>query len=81
MPLRLATAAAAAALARAASAGAPSVEEPFIEAPRARFELLRELDDGVTLLPDAVPSDPSFMQLFLEYNQYLLRRVSATIGL
>lgn len=49
--------------------------------PRARFELLRELDDGVTLLADAVPSDPSFMQLFLEYNKYLLRRASAIVGL
>ncbi|MGJ8536271.1 MAG: YdcF family protein [Parasphingopyxis sp.] len=49
--------------------------------PRARFELVRELDDGVSLLADAVPSDPSFMQLFLEYNKYLLRRVSAIVGL
>jgi len=49
--------------------------------PRARFELLRELDDGVALLSDAVPSDPSFMQLFLEYNKYLLRRLSAIVGL
>lgn len=49
--------------------------------PRARFELVRELDDGVALLADAVPSDPSFMQLFLEYNKYLLRRISAIAGL
>jgi uncharacterized SAM-binding protein YcdF (DUF218 family) len=49
--------------------------------PRARYELERELDAGVTLLPDAVASDPSFMQLFLEYNKYLLRRVSALVGL
>ncbi|MGP1353993.1 MAG: YdcF family protein [Parasphingopyxis sp.] len=49
--------------------------------PRARFEFKRELDDDVTLLPDAVPSEPSFMQLFLEYNKYLLRRLSALIGL
>ena len=49
--------------------------------PRARYELERELDAGVTLLADAVVSDPSFMQLFLEYNKYLLRRVSALVGL
>lgn len=49
--------------------------------PRARFELDRELDDGVTLLPDAVPSEPGFMQLFLEYNKYLMRRSSALVGL
>jgi uncharacterized SAM-binding protein YcdF (DUF218 family) len=49
--------------------------------PRARFELRRELDDGVTLIPDAVTSEPSFMQLFLEYNKYLLRRLSALVGI
>lgn len=49
--------------------------------PRARFELQRALDDGVELLSDGVPSDPSFMQLFLEYNKYLLRRLSAIVGL
>ena len=49
--------------------------------PRARFELERELDNGVILLPDAVRSEPSFMQLFLEYNKYLLRRLSALAGL
>lgn len=48
--------------------------------PRARFELERELDAGVELLPDAVDSEPSFMQLFLEYNKYLLRRLSALFG-
>lgn len=49
--------------------------------PRARFELLREMDDGITVISDAVPSDPSFMQLFVEYNKYLLRRLSAMVGL
>jgi hypothetical protein len=55
MPLRLATAAAAAALARAASAGAPSVEEPFIEAPRARFELVRAAAAPVLGVPQSRP--------------------------
>lgn len=49
--------------------------------PRARFELMRELDGDVEVLSDAVPSDPSFMQLFLEYNKYLLSRFSAVVGL
>lgn len=49
--------------------------------PRARFEVMRELDGHVEVLSDAVPSDPSFMQLFLEYNKYLLRRISAVVGL
>jgi uncharacterized SAM-binding protein YcdF (DUF218 family) len=48
--------------------------------PRARFELARELDDGVELVTDAVPSEPSFTQLFLEYNKYLLRRFGAIVG-
>ncbi|MBC2776252.1 YdcF family protein [Parasphingopyxis marina] len=49
--------------------------------PRARFELARELDDGVDLITDAVASEPSFTQLFLEYNKYLLRRIGALIGI
>jgi uncharacterized SAM-binding protein YcdF (DUF218 family) len=48
--------------------------------PRARFELARAMDDGVELLADAVPSDPSFMQLFVEYNKYLARRIIAVFG-
>ena len=34
------------------------------------------LPEGVTILEDAVPSDPDFRQLFLEYNKLLLARVS-----
>ncbi len=49
--------------------------------PRARFEFAREMDDGVIILADAVPSEPSFMQLFLEYNKYLLRRGGVIVGL
>ncbi len=47
---------------------------------RARFELSRELGDDVALTVDAVPSEPSFGQLFLEYNKYLLRRIGALVG-
>lgn len=49
--------------------------------PRARFEIGRRLDDGVTILPDAVRSDPSFRQLFTEYNKYLLRQAAELAGI
>jgi hypothetical protein len=48
---------------------------------RARFELSRQLDGGVTLTGDAVESNPSFRQLFMEYNKYLLRRAAVFVGL
>jgi uncharacterized SAM-binding protein YcdF (DUF218 family) len=40
---------------------------------RARFELGRALPGGVTVIEDAVPSQPSLRTLFLEYNKLLLR--------
>lgn len=49
--------------------------------PRARFEMAERMDPAVTIIPDAVPSEPSLTQLFLEYHKYLLRRASALIGL
>ena len=49
--------------------------------PRARFELSRRVPDGVELLSDAVPSKPSFSQLFTEYNKYLLRHAAVLVGL
>ena len=49
--------------------------------PRARFELARQLGPGVPLLGDAVESNPSFRQLFTEYNKYLLRRAAVLVGL
>ena len=48
--------------------------------PRARFELSRRVGDGVPILEDAIPSDPSFRQLFVEYNKYLLRRAAVVVG-
>jgi uncharacterized SAM-binding protein YcdF (DUF218 family) len=48
--------------------------------PRARFELERQVGDTVAITPDAVDSAPGFVSLFAEYNKYLLRRVSAVIG-
>ena len=49
--------------------------------PRARFELSRQLGGKVNVLGDAVESNPSFQQLFREYNKYLLRRAAVLVGL
>ena len=49
--------------------------------PRASFELSRKVGADVTLLDDAIPSDPNFRQLFLEYNKYLLRRAAVLVGI
>jgi uncharacterized SAM-binding protein YcdF (DUF218 family) len=48
--------------------------------PRARFELARQTDD-IEVLGDAIQSNPSFSQLFTEYNKYLLRRAAILIGI
>ncbi len=47
---------------------------------RARFELHRVIGPGVTILPDAVRSEPGFTMLFKEYHKYLLRRIAAPLG-
>jgi uncharacterized SAM-binding protein YcdF (DUF218 family) len=49
--------------------------------PRARFELSRQLGGDVELVGDAVESNPSFRQLFTEYNKYLLRRAAVLVGI
>ena len=49
--------------------------------PRARFELSRQLDGKAEILGDAVESNPSFRQLFTEYNKYLLRRAAVLVGI
>lgn len=43
---------------------------------RAKFELERVLPGNVTVLPDAVPSQPSLRTMFIEYHKLLARRVS-----
>jgi uncharacterized SAM-binding protein YcdF (DUF218 family) len=43
---------------------------------RARYEFDRKLDNGFTMIPDAVRTEASFTTLFAEYNKYLLRRFS-----
>lgn len=49
--------------------------------PRARFELSRRLGGGISVVGDAVESNPSFSQLFIEYNKYLLRRSAVLVGI
>lgn len=53
---------------------------------RAEFELSRALQlsgqgGDITLLPDAVRTEPSFRTLLAEYNKYLLRRFVVVFGL
>lgn len=48
---------------------------------RARFELSRQIGGDVVLVGDAVPSNPSFTELFTEYNKYLLRRAAVLVGI
>ncbi|MBV8686002.1 MAG: YdcF family protein [Alphaproteobacteria bacterium] len=49
--------------------------------PRARFELSRQLGGDVAVYPDAVESNPRLVQLFTEYNKYLLRRAAVFVGI
>ena len=49
--------------------------------PRARYELRKRIGAEVSILTDAVPTDPSFMQIFTEYNKYLLGRTADLIGI
>ena len=49
--------------------------------PRARFELSRRLGGDMDVVGDAVESNPSFTQLFMEYNKYLLRRAAVLVGI
>lgn len=48
---------------------------------RAKFELSRMLDGEVSIVRDAVPSEPGLLALVTEYNKYVLRRVSAMFGI
>ncbi len=48
---------------------------------RARYEFNRQLGQEVTIIPDAVRTEPNFMTLFGEYNKYLLRRISVWLDI
>jgi uncharacterized SAM-binding protein YcdF (DUF218 family) len=48
---------------------------------RARYEFNRQFDDGTTIVPDGVKTEPSFATLFAEYNKYILRRLSVWLDI
>ena len=48
---------------------------------RAAYEFGRQLDGKVSILPDAVKSEPNFMTLFAEYNKYILRRLAVWLDI
>jgi uncharacterized SAM-binding protein YcdF (DUF218 family) len=48
---------------------------------RARYELSRQLEGPLTIVPDAVRSNPSLTVLLREYHKYLLRRAAGLIGI
>jgi uncharacterized SAM-binding protein YcdF (DUF218 family) len=48
--------------------------------PRAKFELERALPPDVMIVPDGVRSDAALLELFREYNKYLLRRLAVLVG-
>jgi uncharacterized SAM-binding protein YcdF (DUF218 family) len=49
--------------------------------PRARYELRKRVGDRLSILQDAVPSEPDFKDVFIEYNKYLLGRIADLIGI
>jgi uncharacterized SAM-binding protein YcdF (DUF218 family) len=48
---------------------------------RAEYELARAVGDKVTIVPDAVHSEPSFATLFREYHKYLAGLAGGLLGL
>jgi len=48
---------------------------------RARYELSRQLEEPIKIVPDAVRSNPSLTVLMREYHKYLLRRAAGLVGI
>jgi uncharacterized SAM-binding protein YcdF (DUF218 family) len=48
---------------------------------RARLELDMLIDPSVTVLEDAVPTNPSMTMLLTEYHKYMLRLLAASAGI
>ena len=48
---------------------------------RAEYEIARAVGDKVTILPDAVRSEPNFATLFREYHKYLAGLAGGLLGL
>lgn len=49
--------------------------------PRAGYELRKRVGEQLTIVTDAVPTDPDFGAIFLEYNKYLLGRAADLLGI
>ena len=49
--------------------------------PRARYEIRKRAGEDVTIVGDAVPTDPDAREIFVEYNKYLLGRAADLIGI
>ena len=52
-----------------------------VHMPRARYELRKRVGKELRIVPDAVPSEPDFKDIYLEYNYYLLGRAADLIGI
>lgn len=48
---------------------------------RARKEIVWRVGSGVEVVPDGVPDERSFRQLFIEYNKYLISPFGEDLGL
>lgn len=48
---------------------------------RARYELERQLPNDITILSDAVPTQPSLRILLREFHKYILRRMVGLAGI
>ncbi len=49
--------------------------------PRAGYEVRKRVGSGIAIVTDAVPTEPGFEQIFIEYNKYLLGRAADLIGI
>lgn len=49
--------------------------------PRARYEVRKRIGPDIRLVVDAVPTEPGFEQIFIEYNKYLLGMAADLIGI
>jgi uncharacterized SAM-binding protein YcdF (DUF218 family) len=48
---------------------------------RAKYEFRKVLGGQYRLVPDAVPTEPSFLTLFAEYNKFVLRRIAVWLDI
>ena len=48
---------------------------------RARYELEKRIGGEVTIVSDAVPTNPDWRQIFVEYNKFLLGAAADLIGI